>query len=485
MRESGWKLLPAAFFLLLNFFAAPAKHLFWLRLGYVLFLVCLFFFLRSVDLKRVLPFLAAGLSVILFAYGILQRYLLFPMYLRQFAATDSFYVRAMRIRIESGRVFSIFSLPTFHAFVCGLLLLFIFHYLLRQHGWLKMFWALLFLAGLFNLLLTQSFGGILALAAGLLFYLFYSRTLSARFLAPLVMFLALIFFIVVAMRFSEARQLEPVKLRLNNWTQAVRVMADSPLWGVGLGNYEIAVPPYIKPGEASSIYAHNFFLQLLAETGVPLFLLLLVLIGTLAGKHLTRLVNRSHVLFLSALLLIFLHNLIDVGGYFFFAGIALAVCLAQLLLVADANARRQRLWLLPLLVISIPLILGMVADDWQRNGDFLASRGETDLARVNYQKSLRLVSGNYRSLMGLAMLAEREGQTVRAQEYLIKVLRVHPHFSYAAYLYSQLRYRDGDLWPALFYAQQAARSNRKNADYQRWHDSLKSLCQNKPIQPGN
>jgi O-antigen ligase len=66
--------------------------------------------------------------------------------------------------------------------------------------------------------------------------------------------------------------------RLKNWGQAVEIIRDHPLTGVGLGNYSRVVDATVP--DRSSIYAHNLFLDIAAETGilnavVVLFLILI------------------------------------------------------------------------------------------------------------------------------------------------------------------------------------------------------------------
>ena len=204
-----------------------------------------------------------------------------------------------------------------------------FHYFLRSRRRPRFFWALLLLLGVANLFLTQSFGGILFFTIGALFYLFAAGIFQVKYLAPLLMVLALVFFLVTALRFSEARQLAPAKLRFVNWLQAGRVLAAAPLLGVGLGNYEAAVPAQVYPGEPASIYAHNFFLQLAAETGIPLFVLLLVVSLPFIKKNLAGLLRRENALFAAASILILFFCFFDVGIYFFAAGISLAVVASQ------------------------------------------------------------------------------------------------------------------------------------------------------------
>jgi O-antigen ligase len=54
--------------------------------------------------------------------------------------------------------------------------------------------------------------------------------------------------------------------RLKNWAQAVEIIRDHPLAGVGLGNYSRLIDATVP--DRSSIYAHNLFLDIAAETGI-------------------------------------------------------------------------------------------------------------------------------------------------------------------------------------------------------------------------
>ena len=202
---------------MLNFSASEVKGLFFVRLAYFLFLLAVFFLCSHFRLEKILAPISAGIAVILFIYGIIQKYFLFPLILGQVGSGPSFHAQAMHTRIASERIFAIFPLPTLYAMVCGLLLIFIVHFFYHSRGLIRLFWAALFFLGAFNLVLTQSFGGILFFNVGILFYLFASRTFKLKHLAPLLMILALVLFVVTALRFSEARELSPLKLRFANW----------------------------------------------------------------------------------------------------------------------------------------------------------------------------------------------------------------------------------------------------------------------------
>jgi len=65
--------------------------------------------------------------------------------------------------------------------------------------------------------------------------------------------------------------------RIKNWQQAVEIIKSYPLAGAGLGNYSSYIDP--TSDERSSIYAHNVFLDVAAETGLLNGVILLALMA--------------------------------------------------------------------------------------------------------------------------------------------------------------------------------------------------------------
>ncbi len=433
-------------------------------------------------LEKILAPISGGIAFILFIYGIIQRFVLFPLILEQVEPGPTFHASALHSRVASGRIFAIFPLPTLYAMVCGLLLIFIVHFFYRARGRIRLFWAVLFLLGAFNLVLTQSFGGILFFTAGVLFYLFASRIFKARYLAPLLMVLALVIFVVTALRFSEARELSPLRLRLANWEQAGRVLAAAPVLGVGLGNYETAVPPHIRPGEPESIYAHNFFLHMAAETGLPLFILLIVLCLPWLKVNLPRFLQAENALFASACILLLFFNLFDIGNYFFAAGLSSVVLLSQVV-PAAAPARPRHFALTALL--AIPLLLAAAAVSRQQAGDLWLSRQEPVQAEAQYRAALKLAPYSYRSRLGLASIAWERGDREDAERALKKTLVIYPGQPYANYLLSLSSWRRGAQWTALFHANKAVAGNFKSKEYQRWYKHVQDTLTRQPALPAN
>lgn len=480
--QGGWKFIPAAFFLLLNFAVCQVRGLFAARLALLLFLLAVFALCRRLRLERILAPIAGGVALILFTYGVAQKFLLFPLILEGLEKGTSFYSQALRARVASGRVFAIFPLPTLYAMICGLLLIFIVHYFYHSRGKGRIFWGALFLLGAFNLVLTESFGGILIFTAAILYYLFAAKVFRARHLAPLLMVLALVFFLVTALRFSEARELEPLRLRLANWEQAVRVISGAPLLGVGLGNYETAVSERVLPGEPASIYAHNFPLQAAAETGLPLFALLLAAALAWLWQNRSRLLRPESALFAAAFLLILLFNLFDVGSFFFAAGICLAIVLSQL--APNAGPVRPRHWLL-VAMTAAPLLLHAAAASRQQSGDLWLSRGEPLLAERSYRAALKIEPFSYRAWLGLAHIAWQRDDVPASDSAVAKVLSLYPSQPFANYLLSFSSWRRGAYLTSLAGAERAARGNKPNREYQRWHERLQAHFAQPPPLPGS
>jgi tetratricopeptide (TPR) repeat protein len=452
------------------------------RLAYLLLLFCLAVFLSRFRLIDILAPLSGGIALIVFTYGIVQKFLIFPWILGQADWNRSPYSLAFRAKVASGRIFAIFPLPTLYAMVCGVLLLFIIHYFFKASGWRKLFWSALFLLGGYNLFLTQSFGGIIFFTAGALFYLIVSGIFKVKYLAPLLMVAALLFFLVVTLRFSEARGLQPAKLRFANWLQAGRVIAAAPLLGVGLGNYETAVPAQVYPGEPASIYAHNFFLQLAAEIGIPWLLFIVLFTMPWLKMNFRNMFQRDNAPFISICMLIFFFNLFDVGNYFFAAGIAFAVAFSQML-PSKGHARWGLLWLT--VVLSAIVLVNEISADRQKAADLCYVRREYAQADSDYLQALRFNPWSYRALLGRAAVAQTKNDHAAAERIYRRVLSVHPGQAYASYMLSQGAYRRGAFLSAMAYARQAAQANRKNKEYQRWHEFIKTNFTDRLALPGN
>lgn len=210
-------------------------------------------------------------------------------------------------RIASGRAFASLLLPGHLAAVLATALPILAAAVRpswRAAGWL----AGALLCGV-GLILTRSPIGItLAVLALAVLALRRRRTLLVGGLVVLAVGL-----VVVAMSRSDVAELEPVRLRIDNWRTAAWAWGTSPLTGVGLGSYgqaTRAVP--IEVGNLPA-HAHSLPLEWLAEMGVVGLLAAAAAIAWLIDL-LRRLWPRRPELAV-ALAVVPLHNLVDFSLY--------------------------------------------------------------------------------------------------------------------------------------------------------------------------
>ena len=122
--------------------------------------------------------------------------------------------------------------------------------------------------------LTFSRGGYLGLGAALIIMLiiFWKEIGQTYKKAILAGLMGLLIFVIIPNPFS-ARFVSIFNLkegsnsgRIETWKQAANVIAEHPVWGVGIGNYPLeikAVASYREP-----IYAHNTYLDIATDSGI-------------------------------------------------------------------------------------------------------------------------------------------------------------------------------------------------------------------------
>jgi O-antigen ligase len=161
--------------------------------------------------------------------------------------------------------------------------------------------------------LTQSRGGIVGLAVGLVAAIVVAGRARARVLALVLVLFAggLGYYLAykpahVFQSGSSANGL--TSGRLNQWQVALRVFGGHPIGGVGLGNYPVVEPSYaVQTVNLTKVYqivnehlvVHNTYLQFATDlglVGLGLFLTILALPLRLAGRALGRLEQALHEL---------------------------------------------------------------------------------------------------------------------------------------------------------------------------------------------
>jgi O-antigen ligase/polysaccharide polymerase Wzy-like membrane protein len=332
-----------------------------------------------------------------------------------------------------------------------------------------------------NLVLTQSFGGIVYLTVGGLVYLLLSGILKPKYLIPVVTVLLLFLSITIALRFSEFKELEPFKLRLSNWTQATRMIESHPLWGIGLGNYENKVALYTLGSEAKSIYAHNFFLQFAAESGIIILLLIHILLF-MARKKLVPDNYKEKAVYITSVAVLFFYNLMDIGLYFFAAGIITVIILSQIYPVQYEEKKvnwqmGKGLVLISsvCLVLSVVLILETISNNRRKDADFMKSQSNFNGAVAGYKSALTLNPFNYKALTGYSDYSNLQGSDValNTEKYLNQSLTLNPDSAFSHYLKSQLLMKKNLFIMAYYHAAAAHQKNKLITQYKLWYQSLK------------
>ncbi|HHV94767.1 MAG TPA: hypothetical protein GXX47_09575 [Firmicutes bacterium] len=155
--------------------------------------------------------------------------------------------------------------------------------------WTKLGVRLIALAGIPSLLFTQSRGAWLGFAGGAVFYSLLSG--HRRNWIWLLVGVVIISVIVQAnpslqRRMQRIFSLELNKDRIEVWTVTLKFIPDHLVFGVGTAVFPHVYQRYSPRGNAMS-FAHNFFLQALAEYGIPGLLLSTAVIGLslTAGYH--------------------------------------------------------------------------------------------------------------------------------------------------------------------------------------------------------
>ena len=182
-------------------------------------------------------------------------------------------------RLEGGRIFSTFLLPSHFAAFLGMSIPLSVAFMLVRKDWLRYLFGLALGLQIFALYLTKSFSGwlslILASGGFISIYLGYIKRVKTRYLiysvGGLICVLALIFAGLSLTRpdnpFASISN-NPMVLRVLNWGTTIDMIKDNPLVGKGLHTFGFVYPSYQRPGVNIVHHTHNTYLQLGVELGI-------------------------------------------------------------------------------------------------------------------------------------------------------------------------------------------------------------------------
>ncbi|NIL99629.1 MAG: hypothetical protein GTN89_01310 [Acidobacteria bacterium] len=281
----------------------------------------------------------------------------------------------------------------------------------------------------------------------------------------------------------------PWSLRAKNFRVAVEMIEDHPWQGVGPGAFGEHYPQYRRAGDNETRYAHNLPLQLSAELGLPLGIVVsLIFFVLFCGPLIRRSVetdslSRGMAIGLTAFAA---QNLADFTAY-------LPSVLWTAILLRAALARRDALaWSWPsripaIAALVLTLIAGGVSIRTARAAQH-AWQARLEAAAGNYPRALDLSARatdaapwNADHWIGLAQLhaaSDRGADLEPALAAVERAVRLVPQRPAARDLRGRLRLATGDLAGAYADAHEAARLYPMHEPYaERLHEIERRLVQ--------
>jgi Flp pilus assembly protein TadD len=445
------------------------------------------------------------LGILTSLYGLYQYFWGFPDLIGRLAATEISYPSPLKEeiigRLEGGRVFATFLLPSHFAAFLGMSIPLSVAFLLVRKNWVRYLFGLALGLQIFVLYLTKSFSGWLSLILACGFFAFiylgYIKRVKTRYLiysvGGLVLVLALIFVGLSLTRtdnpFASIAN-NPMVLRILNWGTTIDMIKDDPLIGKGLHTFGFVYPSYQQPGVNIVHHAHNTYLQLGVEMGIIgtiVFLwfacwwfwrTLYVLRGS--KDRASRIWTGSPMV---AGLAFFLHHAFDFEFYFpsvtlaGFAVLALAVSAQKKNKVYKIAVKKSR----QLLITSAGFIGAIVASllvlfpfygqmHFQRAQSLLKSGPYfVEGAVAELQKAIRLDPHNsqYHYQYGV-LLVQRLSRHQEGIDEVQEAIRLSPHRHYYHFDLGMIYLASGEEEKGLEEIKKASQLFPLNEDYHQW-----------------
>lgn len=269
-------------------------------------------------------------------------------------------------------------------------------------------------------------------------------------------------------------------LRTSVWSNSLKMVEKSPFTGIGIGAFGSVYDSYQKDPWLYSKYAHNYFLEIAAETGIPglVFFTSIIAVSMYIiyrnKKKLTVLKSPFYLSITIVLSASLAHSLVDID----FSRITLYslfwIFLAMLMsgsiqkeLVINIEGRNKIIYLLPLLGMIFSLMLALGEHRYQRAykyflnlevvkanksiqdslsfnpissksyyllGNIQEKQGNIDEAKLAYQKGLAysLSSSKFYTRFGTLALNSKEYK--EAEKMYKKAITLAPHADLNAYV---------------------------------------------------
>ena len=191
-------------------------------------------------------------------------------------------------------------------------------FVLRKKFFAVILFMLIFIANI----LTFSRGGYVAISLGIIFFIIifwkkmeWKHRITSGFLA---LFFILMFSVPgpVSQRFvSSFDSKEGSNLgRIAMWQKSLEIIKSKPFFGTGIGNFSLEVDRNIN--YRNPIYAHNTYLDIAVEQGVPACLIwIVILMITLWNFWMLSHKNMIYAGFFTSIIIFSAHSLVETGLY--------------------------------------------------------------------------------------------------------------------------------------------------------------------------
>ncbi len=329
-------------------------------------------------------------------------------------------------------------------------------------------YSLLFLLFLFffALILTSSRGGWLSMGGGLIIFTFLNfKRILIQFKPLMLMIVVLLLtFPLIAKSPTITQKVKTIQadvrketrtvsgnLRVTVWQNSLRMIRDHPFFGVGPGAFGSAYYAYQTDPWLYSRYAHNHFLHIASELGIPGFiffssiLVTALVLGIKERKNLTD--EKRNPLFVGVVVGLFaslLHAFLDFDwstiALFSVFWIFLSVFFASLAHkdnIIEITGVKKLLYILPLAMLIISSIL-LFADKQYKKAYAFFANGDVKSSERNINKALQFNSLDAEYYIFLGELRIYQNRQNDAKDLYMKAISLSP-------LNSEIFYRIGAL----------------------------------------
>lgn len=295
--------------------------------NYIASYLCLLFLTRNIfsfeKNKRLLFLIILITTLFITIYGIYQRFWGLEE-TRKWLIENLNNIEIKKIsptfmdRIQSNRIFSTFIYPNIYAsFLISMMPFLFFLFLNENKNLLGIFSIFIFSLCFFNLILTESMGGILVFL--FVFHIIFLQVIlnEIKFKKILPFFLLIeVFIIFLGYHFKILPHIHSLIDRILYWKASIKIIPLNPFFGIGPENFQYYFLKFKLPEGLEAKHAHNLFLEIFVENGIIgvfLFFSFLIYIMNISFKERKDKYLSLGIFYL--LLSLFLHNLIDFDFY--------------------------------------------------------------------------------------------------------------------------------------------------------------------------